>query len=934
MMRALRGLGSALLLGALLAGVPALMVQIGRWPQLGWRDLLRPDDGSLLLGALTAGAWAAWLVIAVLVLVEIVNAVAGLRIRLPGVAGPQRWVAGLVLSVAALIGSNHPAQAAPPPAAPAAPAAPAGEAGQAADRDERAAPQTSRWATHRVQRGDTLWDLAERYYGDGMAWQRIRDANADLIDDPDELEIGWRLVLPGVTAEADGNDGRPADRGQQEDADRRGASGERSEPAAQPRRPISDPGAGPASRRAAEPAGRPTPVGEPAAEAALAGVPAPELARAGAPAAGVAVGASALLAAGVVGTVALRRARQLAERAPGRRLADPGAAARRVEAALGQRQRPNLLRRVDAAVREATATLGAGSRVGLDRVLVAGPAAAEDRAGAITMIFDAPPGPPPPGWLADGSAWQCPAGHEPSPAPRQPTRWPALACIGWVSDGSMLMVDLESRPLLNLGAARRDASGAEVAEDFRAALMLELTCAPWSEQARVIMIGGDTDFVTALGEPHAAAASDLAEVTPWLRRLIMERRAAGGGIAQRADPDRADAWQPVVLLFARPLGARGLGELRELLADARGLGVSAVCLGEPDEPLVDVGGRPADWFGTDFAPQLIDRSVRAGVTALLAASRDPAADRAWWWADDTAAPDRHTTAPDRHDTESAGARITWLRPPGDRAQDHSASSTPSQEASAVNDPPAHSSSPAAPVVGLLGPVRLTGTTGVPPSRAGRQCVEYAAWLLEHPGATGQEMAAGLLVAEGTRRSNMSRLRLWLGHDADGRAYLPEAYSGRIELHPDVTSDWLRLQALLVIGVNRAADGALRAALELVRGAPLADAAPGQWTWAEELRTDMCSMIRDAAHVLAERALAGGDHATARWACERGLLAAEEDERLLCLRLQIEHDTGNALDAERLALRMTRHARALGVDLSDDTVAVIQRVLEGRPRRRA
>ena len=41
-----------------------------------------------------------------------------------------------------------------------------------------------------------------------------------------------------------------------------------------------------------------------------------------------------------------------------------------------------------------------------------------------------------------------------------------------------------------------------------------------------------------------------------------------------------------------------------------------------------------------------------------------------------------------------------------------------------------------PLLQLIGPVELLGARGTPPSRAARQCLEYCAWLLEHPGADG------------------------------------------------------------------------------------------------------------------------------------------------------------------------------------------------------
>ena len=238
-----------------------------------------------------------------------------------------------------------------------------------------------------------------------------------------------------------------------------------------------------------------------------------------------------------------------------------------------------------------------------------------------------------------------------------------------------------------------------------------------------------------------------------------------------------------------------------------------------------------------------------------------------------------------------------------------------------------------PTLQLLGPIELLGATGTVPPRAAKQCLEYCAWLLENPGSTAQAMVAALAVAEGTRRSNMSRLRNWLGTSPTGEAYLPDAYTGRITLHPAVSSDWQRLQILTSSGVNRASDESLQAALELVRGAPLADAAPGQWHWAEELRTDMISCVRDIGVELADRALLAANLERARWAASRALLAAPGDELLLAARIRTEHAAGNAAETERLTLQLAAQARMLGVDLDPQTVSLLQRVMEGQVRAR-
>lgn len=238
-----------------------------------------------------------------------------------------------------------------------------------------------------------------------------------------------------------------------------------------------------------------------------------------------------------------------------------------------------------------------------------------------------------------------------------------------------------------------------------------------------------------------------------------------------------------------------------------------------------------------------------------------------------------------------------------------------------------------PLLQLLGPVELLGAAGTPPTRAARQCLEYCAWLLEHPGTTAQSMASGLLVAEGTRRSNMSRLRTWLGNGPDGEPYLPDAYSGRIFLDPVVSSDWHQLRLLLTDGVDQAPTSVLELGLRLVRGAPLADAAPVQWHWAESLRTDMISCVRDLGVELTRRALEERDLDLARWAAARALLAAPGDELLLTGRIRTEHLAGNAAETERLSLQLAQQARMLGVDLHPATVDLIQEVMEGRLRAR-
>jgi LysM repeat protein len=56
-------------------------------------------------------------------------------------------------------------------------------------------------ATHTVVAGDTLWDLAQRYYQSPWEWRRIWEANRAQVTDPNLILPGWVLTIPGREAE-------------------------------------------------------------------------------------------------------------------------------------------------------------------------------------------------------------------------------------------------------------------------------------------------------------------------------------------------------------------------------------------------------------------------------------------------------------------------------------------------------------------------------------------------------------------------------------------------------------------------------------------------------------------------------------------------------------------------------------------------------------
>jgi nucleoid-associated protein YgaU len=49
---------------------------------------------------------------------------------------------------------------------------------------------------HSVRPNDTLWNLAERYYGNGKHWRKILVANRNRLTNSTDLPVGMKLIIP------------------------------------------------------------------------------------------------------------------------------------------------------------------------------------------------------------------------------------------------------------------------------------------------------------------------------------------------------------------------------------------------------------------------------------------------------------------------------------------------------------------------------------------------------------------------------------------------------------------------------------------------------------------------------------------------------------------------------------------------------------------
>ncbi len=52
---------------------------------------------------------------------------------------------------------------------------------------------------HKVSSQDNLYNLSRKYYGDASKWSEIYEANREMIEDPDTLQVGVTLLIPDIS---------------------------------------------------------------------------------------------------------------------------------------------------------------------------------------------------------------------------------------------------------------------------------------------------------------------------------------------------------------------------------------------------------------------------------------------------------------------------------------------------------------------------------------------------------------------------------------------------------------------------------------------------------------------------------------------------------------------------------------------------------------
>ncbi|MYS39624.1 LysM domain-containing protein [Streptomyces sp. KhCrAH-43] len=179
-----RALASAAALVLLVAGAPWLLLRAGALPShipsasdVG-DTLTAADDGHVLFTVLTLAAWALWVWFLVSLLIEAASLLRRVKApRIRGFGSAQR-LAGVLLGGLLMLPSAT-ALAATPAAA--TPAVATTHVPQAAATPDVPTQKQAAGAVHIVgATGETVWDLAEQYLGDGTRYAEIKALNPDL----------------------------------------------------------------------------------------------------------------------------------------------------------------------------------------------------------------------------------------------------------------------------------------------------------------------------------------------------------------------------------------------------------------------------------------------------------------------------------------------------------------------------------------------------------------------------------------------------------------------------------------------------------------------------------------------------------------------------------------------------------------------------------
>lgn len=215
-------------------------------------------------------------------------------------------------------------------------------------------------------------------------------------------------------------------------------------------------------------------------------------------------------------------------------------------------------------------------------------------------------------------------------------------------------------------------------------------------------------------------------------------------------------------------------------------------------------------------------------------------------------------------------------------------------------------------INILGPVEVHGAAAEGP--LGEKQTELLVYLAIHGKATAHQLDdalwPGRRVDRLTRNSFIYRTRSHVG-----RTQFPVKEQDHYTLADHVHTDWDDFTRLAQRGLQAGADGIddLHAALALVRDRPFLGIDPRTYTWADTLIQDITTAIADVAHCLATLLADIGDHPGAARAAAIGLLVEPASDQLHQDALDAALARHDTLEAGRL----TKRREALLAEIDPD-----------------
>lgn len=239
--------------------------------------------------------------------------------------------------------------------------------------------------------------------------------------------------------------------------------------------------------------------------------------------------------------------------------------------------------------------------------------------------------------------------------------------------------------------------------------------------------------------------------------------------------------------------------------------------------------------------------------------------------------------------------------------------------------------PPGPMVRLLGAPDIIGI-GQADTQA--RVLEVVAYLALFPGQSSAAFNEAIFPGEraderlGRKRNTYLRnARTHLGNGPSGNPYVGLVPDIGYRLSPEIRVDWDQLRELVGEDLTSASTEALRTALELVHGQPLSGLKDSRYAWAMTIKTEMCAVVADVAHELARRASDEGDPRLATWATEKGLAAEPTNETLWRDAIVAAWQSGVDGRAQAVIRRADDVFEGLGVDLTSETQALINTVIQ-------